>query len=244
MSGALLAVALPPIQVALGVIAASLGIMLAIPPSKKWSRWTGAALAAVGFGLMVAALPAAARDLVGLIAYYSLAIVTVGSALATISMRSAVYAAVFFALTLLGVAGLFLYQGAQFLGVATIVVYAGAILVTFLFVLMLAQPEGHSLYDRISWGWAPKPLSAVVSAAILSAGFAAFGRYADAGATDEARAEEILNPQHMTHLSSELFGRHVVGVELAGTLLLAALVGAIAIVIHGKTGASREDDER
>ncbi len=46
---------------------------------------------------------------------------------------------------------LFLYDGAQFLGVATIVVYAGAILVTFLFVLMLAQPEGQAAYDRVSW---------------------------------------------------------------------------------------------
>ena len=42
-------------------------------------------------------------------------------------------------------------QGAQFLGVATIVVYAGAILVTFLFVFMLAQPRGNAFYDRVSW---------------------------------------------------------------------------------------------
>ena len=50
-------------------------------------------------------------------------------------------------------------SGAQFLGVATIVVYAGAILVTFLFVLMLAQPQGHAFYDRVSW-------EALVSAAV------------------------------------------------------------------------------
>jgi NADH-quinone oxidoreductase subunit J len=54
-------------------------------------------------------------------------------------------------MVLLGTAGLFLYQGAQFLSVATVVVYAGAILVTFLFVLMLAQPEGQAYYDRVSW---------------------------------------------------------------------------------------------
>ena len=44
-----------------------------------------------------------------------------------------------------------LFIGAQFLAVATVVVYAGAILVTFLFVLMLAQPEGKAAYDRVSW---------------------------------------------------------------------------------------------
>ena len=41
--------------------------------------------------------------------------------------------------------------GADFLAVATLAVYAGAILVTFLFVLMLAQPEGDAPYDRVSW---------------------------------------------------------------------------------------------
>ena len=46
---------------------------------------------------------------------------------------------------LVGVAGLFFLIGAEFLAVATLVVYAGAILVTFLFVLMLAQPEGDAL---------------------------------------------------------------------------------------------------
>ncbi len=54
--------------------------------------------------------------------------------------------------SLLGTAGLFLFQGAQFLSIATVAVYAGAIVVTFLFVLMLAQPEGHAFYDRIGWG--------------------------------------------------------------------------------------------
>src|SRR5436190_14120186 len=76
---------------------------------------------------------------------------TIVSAVGAVTMRSPVYCAIWFALTLLGTAGLFFFQGAQFLGVATIVVYAGAILVTFLFVLMLCNPEGHALYDRISW---------------------------------------------------------------------------------------------
>ena len=59
-------------------------------------------------------------------------------------------------MSLLGTAALFLLQGAQFLGIATVAVYAGAIVVTFLFVLMLAQPEGHAFYDRISWGFTPR----------------------------------------------------------------------------------------
>ena len=80
------------------------------------------------------------------------AVITVASAAATIASRSPVYSAIWFAVSLLGTAGLLLLQGAQFLGIATVAVYAGAIVVTFLFVLMLAQPEGHAYYDRVSWG--------------------------------------------------------------------------------------------
>ena len=89
--------------------------------------------------------------------------VTVISAAAAVTFRSPVYCAIWFALSLLGTAGLFLFQGAQFLGVATIVVYAGAILVTFLFVLMLAQPQGHAYYDRVSW----EALLSAVTGAVL-----------------------------------------------------------------------------
>ena len=53
--------------------------------------------------------------------------------------------------------------GAQFLGIATVAVYAGAIVVTFLFVLMLAQPGGHAMYDRISWGWLPRFLGSLLA---------------------------------------------------------------------------------
>ena len=57
-------------------------------------------------------------------------------------------------------AAIFMLQGAQFLGVATIVVYAGAILVTFLFVLMLAQPRGNAYLRPCELGsaaWPPAP---------------------------------------------------------------------------------------
>ncbi|MFM8890766.1 MAG: NADH-quinone oxidoreductase subunit J, partial [Planctomycetia bacterium] len=68
-----------------------------------------------------------------------------------------------FALSLAGVAGVLLVLGAQFLGVATIVVYAGAILVMFLFVLMLAQPAGLAPYDRVS----NEPFLAALAGAVL-----------------------------------------------------------------------------
>ena len=90
-------------------------------------------------------------------------LVAVIGAAATIVTRSPVYSAIWFALALAGVAGVLLVLGAQFLGVATIVVYAGAILVMFLFVLMLAQPTGMAPYDRVS----NEPLLSAVAGAVL-----------------------------------------------------------------------------
>lgn len=193
--------------------------------------------------------------------YWLLAGIALVAAVGTISSQSPVYCAVWFALSLLGTSGIFLLQGAQFLGVATVVVYAGAIVVTFLFVLMLAQPEGHAAYDRIGWGAGPTALG-IISAATL-VGLLTFSLsdlkrapqriLPTVAVALESRAAGEIPPatdttlpalaepkhsvhqsQHMSGLGRELFTRHLVSVEIAGTLLLVALVGAVGMVIQGK----------
>ena len=163
------------------------------------------------------------------------------SAAATFTFRNPVYCAILFGLTLLGTAGLFLFDGAQFLAVATVVVYAGAILVTFLFVLMLAQPEGKAAYDRVSW-------EALLSAALgmLFVGILSMSVVGVLTAkqepteppietpTAEQLAENVLVPEHVAAVGAELFGKHLIAIEVAGTLLFAAIVGAAAIVAQGK----------
>jgi NADH-quinone oxidoreductase subunit J len=74
----------------------------------------------------------------------------------TVTSRNPVYSALWFASVVLSTAGLFLLADAPFLAAGTIIVYAGAIIVTFLFVIMLAQMEGKADYDRAarSPGWA------------------------------------------------------------------------------------------
>ena len=149
-------------------------------------------------------------------------------------------------MSLLGTAGLFLFAGAQFLAVATVVVYAGAILVTFLFVLMLAQPEGKAPYDRVSWEALLSAAAGVVMVGVLSMTIG--GVLSPAGRPrigDRFRRRTkpwprgVLAPQHVARLGGELFGRHLIAVEVAGTLLLAALVGAAVIVAQGqRTGGT------
>ena len=66
----------------------------------------------------------------------------------TITSRNPIYSALWFAMVVIATAGLFLLAGAPFLAAGTMIVYAGAIIVTFLFVIMLAQMEGKATYDR------------------------------------------------------------------------------------------------
>ena len=160
--------------------------------------------------------------------------ITVGSAVAAVTFRSPVYCAIWFGLSLVGSAGLFLFQGVEFLAVATIVVYAGAILVTFLFVLMLAQPRGRSSYDRVSWDAALSAFCGAFIAGVLSTSVVgALGSPSPrtlAIAAIGDRDRSVLSPQHTARIGAELFGPYLVAVEAGGVLLLAALVGAAVIV--------------
>lgn len=254
----------------------AVGLGLAIPRGSRRGKVLGTVLGILGLGLFLGDMPWVG-DLGPQATFWILSAVTLIAAAATITSQSPVYSAIWFALSLLGTAGLFFFQGAQFLGVATIVVYAGAIVVTFLFVIMLAQPEGHSSYDRITWGPATSVLSVIAAATIVGllsmqlgslrkeadtqsqAMAAAAAEKPEESPSDKPAAEKdapstetvvttsegkvagpvattnpVLEKDHMAHLGAYLFSRHLVSIELAGTLLLAALVGAVAIAIQGK----------
>jgi NADH-quinone oxidoreductase subunit J len=141
---------------------ASLWLLLPNGRDTASARWLGSLLGLAA----LAGFIATGRRLGGLgeeAVFLVVSLVAVISAAATIVSRSPVYAAIWFALSLAGVAGVLLVLGAQFLGVATIVVYAGAILVMFLFVLMLAQPAGLAPYDRVS----NEPFLSALAGAVL-----------------------------------------------------------------------------
>jgi NADH-quinone oxidoreductase subunit J len=241
------------LAVAVGCAAASLWLLLPRGESglrERAARRFGMLLGAVALALFVATgrrLGSVGEEAVFLI----VALVAVIGGAATVVTRSPVYSAIWFALALAGVAGVLLVLGAQFLGVATIVVYAGAILVMFLFVLMLAQPTGMAPYDRVS----NEPLLSAVAGAVLLGLLTLFIGRLSAGPGEccavPSRAAALvggkppapvapepptgssgdpLAENHVARLGGELFGRHLLAVEAAGVLLLVALIGSIAIV--------------
>ena len=227
----------PQAIVGIGTLLSGAGIWLLLPGGGRSTRMLGLVLALAGGGCLAArGLPLEAVGHADDIVFWALAGLTVIAAAATITFRNPVYSALWFALSLMGTAGLFFFQGAQFLGVATIVVYAGAILVTFLFVLMLASPKGHASYDRVGW----EPLLSAATGAVLvglltmtiSNLYLVNINNAKTLPTDATNS--VLNKEHVASLGAQLFSKQLVGVEVAGTLLLVALVGAVAIVAHEK----------
>ena len=235
------------------------GFFLVLPAGRHepvgWKRYfAGLLLLAVALGLFIARMTSIGSWLADSL-FYVLAGVTLVSGGATVTMRKPVYAALWFGVTLLGTAGLFLFQGAQFLAVATIVVYAGAILVTYLFVLILAQPEGRAGYDRTS----NEPFLAAVVGMILIAlltitvdgGLQRIAEKTESSKQgpverlgfkrDPELKREILTDRHVARLGTELFAKHLVEVEVAGVLLFVALVGATAVSRDAFVAVKRKD---
>ncbi len=227
------------------VALAAIGLFFLLPRfAKVQARAVGVILGLVSLGLFFSRVPVVGHWASHSV-FWLLAATTIISAAASVTLRSPVYCAIWFAMTLLGTAGLFLFQGAQFLGIATVVVYAGAILVTFLFVLMLAQPQGQAYFDRLSWEGFLSASAGALLVGILTLTLSSYfspPRTPDAPAlpplTETAPADlkkQILADQHVAHIGKQLFSRHLIAVEVAGTLLMVALVGAIAIVAQARS---------
>ena len=152
--------------------------------------------------------------------FYLLAAVTLAGALGVVLAKKLVHAALLLTVTFIGVACLYFQLGADFLGAAQLMIYAGGVAVLIVLGVMLTRhtPGEETSPDNARWFAAPVAAAlffAVVSSAIYVTPFA---EVADApvASTIEALADLML-------------GEYVMTFELAATLLLAALVGAIVL---------------
>ena len=187
------------------------------------------ALAAGGVVLLLARITAAESQKAY---FFLLSLLALGGAVRVVTHPKPVYSALFFVMVVLSTAALMILVGAEFLGAALVIVYAGAILVTYVFVIMLAQQShlggqpqvvGMRDYDRS----AREPFAAVVAGFVLIATIAGviISRGADLG---------VQTPSPTVDGNTALLGRtlltdYAVSVELAGVLLMVAMIGAIAL---------------
>lgn len=131
----------------------ALGVMLAMPQRRRGVAAVGGLLAAVAgggvlLGLLLRAVPAGQ---VPNVHFYIFSLLALASGLRMITHPRPVYAALYFILTIIASSGLYLILSAEFMAFALIIIYAGAILITYLFVIMLAtQAPSEDEEDRLS----------------------------------------------------------------------------------------------
>lgn len=232
-----------------------LAVWWLLPREKPRGRILGGLMAVAALlALQVTLLPPAG-EIVRDVMFYVFAGAAILCAGLMITDKNPVYAALWFALTTLAVCGLFLLNSAPFLAAATIIVYAGAIVVTFLFVIMLAQQAGSAGYDNA----AHQPgVASLLSFALLATLLFSLQEWGgiDGRAADDARHGQFLTVPEGTHanllsqaphsnpreigslrvLGRSLFTDYLYAVELAGTVLLVATIGAIAIAPRRSQG--------
>lgn len=155
-------------------------------------------------------------------AFYFLAALLVGAATLVITLRSAVHSALALVAALFFIAVFFLTLSAPMVAVLQVLVYAGAIMVLFLFVIMLLNPGAIEPRPRARWGLA------AAGAALLILELARLLLAGDPqGAEAPALAREDFGSPAL--LARVLFADFVLPFEIASILLLVAVIGAVVI---------------
>jgi NADH-quinone oxidoreductase subunit J len=164
--------------------------------------------------------------LIDTILFYIFAVLVLGGAILTITRRSAVHSAISLIVSLLGVAGLYLLQQAEFLFAVQIVLYVGGIMVLFLFVIMLVNLDQAAKERQFNKQWTV----AVVAVALVGA---QVGYFLYKG-KDSFRLAEAIVPGPATvgnveQVANSLFSEYLLPFEIASILLLVAVVGSVVM---------------
>jgi NADH-quinone oxidoreductase subunit J len=155
--------------------------------------------------------------------FYFLSIAAIVSALAVIMQRNAVHSALALIVTLLSVAGLYLMLYAPFVAGVQIILYAGGIMVLFLFVIMLVSIEKAQREEQFNHQWVVGVLASLVLAALF---VFVYVRGQSLFPSRPAILPESLNTQQ---IGLWLYGRYLLPFEVASLLLLVAIVGAVVM---------------
>jgi len=261
----------------IGLVVWAAGILWLMPGKKAGkprARIPGLLLATAGLVMFCLSCGKPQTELADEVMFWLFAVSALLCGVLMITARNPVYAALWFALATLSTCGLFLLQSAPFLAAATVIVYAGAVIVTFLFVIMLAQQSGAAGYDQRSGN----SLLATISSFVLLGAIAltlqsekleievpvVVAEASASPATNSPPSRDssslmMLSPDPVAQVSvapnalskadrehpvgnlkglgRSLFGDYLFAVELAGTLLLIAGIGAIAIAPRREQGA-------
>ncbi len=173
--------------------------------------------------------------------FYLFAGVAIGSALMVILSRNPVHSVLFLILAFFNAAGLFMIAGAEFLALILIVVYVGAVAVLFLFVVMMLDVDFVELREGFLQYL---PIGAVIGLVLLAELLIVLG----ASIISPEVAGPALQPipdmaerSNIAALGDLLYTRYIFFFQLAGLILLVAMIGAIVLTLHHKPKIRRQN---
>ncbi len=177
------------------------------------------------------------------ILFWIFASVAGAAALAVISVRNPVYSVLFLILTFFSVACTWLLVGAEFLGVTLVLVYVGAVMVLFLFVVMMLDIDTKNLRE----GWVRYlPVGALVAVVMLVQMLALIGvkaRSATPFPVDNAAAIAA-DESNITWLARSLYTDYLLPFEFAAVILTVAVVAAVMLTLRRRTGVKSQNPSR
>ena len=157
------------------------------------------------------------------ILFFLFAAVAIASGIMMIVHRNPIYCALFLILTLFAVAGLYVLLNAPFIAAVHIIVYAGAIMVLFLFVIMLLDLKSESARQR------PGGLLRVLSIVVSGVLFAELVLFLRSGTTNPPLVEGDLKIGSTKEIGNLLFTEYLFPFEITSVLLLSAIIGSVIL---------------
>jgi NADH-quinone oxidoreductase subunit J len=176
-----------------------------------------------------------------LIAFYAFAFVTAAAALAVVSVRNPVHAVLFLVLTFFSSACVWLLAQAEFLAIALILVYVGAVMVLFLFVVMMLDIK----VDPMREGFARYlPVALVVAVVMALEMFALIGVQRMQQLMPDADPARAAGGSNTEWLGRAMFTEYLLPFELAAVILTVAIIAAISITLRRRSGTRHQDPAR
>lgn len=171
--------------------------------------------------------------MIALIAFYLFATVTMTSAVLVIFARNPVHSVLWLILAFFNAAGLMLLVGAEFIAMLLVIVYVGAVAVLFLFVVMMLDIDFTQLRSGFNRNL---PFGLLIAIVLLAEIVIATSAYNAGSALAGAPVAQPV--QNIEALGAELYSRYLLPFELAGFILLVAMIGAI-VLTHRSRGDAR-----
>lgn len=177
------------------------------------------------------------------IAFYLFATIVVGAAVMTIMARNPVHSVLWLIMAFFNSAGLMVLVGAEFIAMLLVIVYVGAVAVLFLFVVMMLDIDFASMRAGFIRNF---PLGILMAVILLAELLLVVGAYNAGGITlgaPDGSAMQPLGSSNIEAIGALLFGRYILLFEIAGVILLVAMIGAIVLTFQPpKPGARARQD--